>query len=151
MFASRKIVNIQTASHSEEFFVKPFVRPSMENKPARPLWILFSDNQPQKAFCQCPSGKSGLCCHVSAVLYALEEYHRTGNLSLEVACTSKLQTWHKNKPWQGKLTEIDNIKVQSAHKKLKSPQQTESRPVLKKVQQSMSTHASDACNRQREL
>ena len=133
MFASRKIVNIQTATVNENaLLLKAFVRPSMENKPARPLWILFTENKPSKAFCRCPAGMSGLCCHVSATLYALEEHSRTSNLTLELACTSKLQTWHKNKPWRGKLTEISNIKVESAKKKVK-PQQREAREIAKKV------------------
>ena len=104
----------------------------MENKPARPLWILFIENKPTKAFCRCPAGMSGLCCHVSATLYALEEHSRTSNLTLELACTSKLQTWHKNKPWGGKLTEISDIKVESAKKKAR-PQQREAREIAKKV------------------
>ena len=92
MFASRKIVNIQTATvNGHALLVKAFVRPSMENKPAGPFWILFTENKPSKAFCRCPAGKSGLCCcHVSATLYALEEHSRTSNLTLELACTSKL-------------------------------------------------------------
>ena len=140
MFASRKIVNIQTATvNGNALLLKAFVRPSMENKPARPL-------------CRCPAGKSGLCCHVSATLYALEEHSRTSNLTLELACTSKLQTWHKNKPWRGKLTEIDNIKVESAKKKVK-PQQREARQIAKKVKQrcSLKTHPSSMSEMQREL
>ena len=39
MFASRKILNIQTAIvRGNELLLKAFVRPIMENKPARPLW-----------------------------------------------------------------------------------------------------------------
>ena len=61
MFASRKIVNIQTATvNGNALLLKAFVRPSMENKPARPLWILFTENKPSKTFCRCPAGKSGL-------------------------------------------------------------------------------------------
>jgi hypothetical protein len=60
MFASRKIVNIQTATvNGDALLLKAFVRPSMKNKPARPLWILFPENNPSKAFCRCPAGKSG--------------------------------------------------------------------------------------------
>jgi hypothetical protein len=73
MFASRKIVNIQTATVNENaLLLEAFLRPSMVNKPARPLWVLFTENKPSKAFCRCPACKSGLCCHVSATLYALE-------------------------------------------------------------------------------
>ena len=152
MFASRKIVNIQTATVNENaLLLKAFVRPSMENKPARPLWILFTENKPSKAFCRCPAGMSGLCCHVSATLYALEEHSRTSNLTLELACTSKLQTWHKNKPWRGKLTEISNIKVQSTKKKDK-PQQREAREIAKKVKKCLlKTTPSRALEMQREL
>jgi hypothetical protein len=49
--------------------LKAFVWPSMAGKPARPLWISFHDNKSIQAFCRCPAGKSGLCCHVSAILY----------------------------------------------------------------------------------
>ena len=153
MFASRKIVNIQTATvNGNALLLKAFVRPSMEKKPARPLWIFFTENKPSKAFCRCPAGKSGLCCHVSATLYALEEHSRTSNLTLELACTSKLQTWHKNKPWRGKLTEIDNIKVESAKKKVK-PQLREARQIAKKVKQrcSLKSHPSSVSEMQREL
>jgi hypothetical protein len=93
IFASRKIVSVKTSVVHANKLLKAFVRPSMESKAARPLWILFSEDKPTKAFCRCPAGKSGLCCHVSAVLYALEEHSRTGNLTLEIACTSKLQTY----------------------------------------------------------
>ena len=98
------------------------MKPSMEGKPARPLWICFVDNRPIQAFCRCPAGKSGLCYHVSATLYVLEEHNRTCNLTLELTCTSKLQTWQKNKPWRGKGTEIQNVKVESANKKTKNYQ-----------------------------
>jgi hypothetical protein len=82
----------------------------------------------------------------------LLEHSRTSNLTLELACTSKLQTWHKNKPWRGKLTEIDNIKVESAKKKVK-PQQREARQIAKKVKQrcSLMSHPSSVSEMQREL
>lgn len=139
VFASRKILSIQTAElGSSKLLLKAFVRPSMEGKPARPLWICFVDNKPTQAFCRCPAGKSGLCCHVSATLYALEEYNRTCNLTLELPCTSKLQTWHKNKPWRGSITKIENIKVESAKKKTKTPKKRDCRTIAKKVEHTLS-------------
>ena len=132
IFASRKILSVCTAKLGPgKLLLKAFVRPSMEGKPARPLWISFVDNRPTEAFCRCPAGKSGLCCHVSATLYALEEHNRTCNLTLELPCTSKLQTWHKNKPWRGKVTEIQNIKVESANKKNKKSSKTRIQSVSK--------------------
>lgn len=154
IFASRRIVSVATANVDQErLLVKAFVRPTMEGKPARALWISFQHSKPTQAFCKCPAGKSGLCCHVSATLYALEEHTRSHNLTLELPCTSKLQTWHKNKPWKGNVTTIENIRVQSATKKSKKPQQRESRTISKKVQKSFndSTNCSNAEREQRLL
>jgi hypothetical protein len=64
-------VSVQIATLSQDkILVKAFVWPSMAGKPARPLRISFHDNKPTQAFCRCPAGKSGLCCHVSSILYA---------------------------------------------------------------------------------
>jgi hypothetical protein len=132
-------VSVQTATLSQDkILLKAFVRPSMEGKPARPLWISFHENMPTQAFCRCPAGKSGLCCHVSATLYALEEHNRTYNLTLELPCTSQLQTWHKNKPWKGQVTSINSMKVEAATKKVKNPQRRDSSVIAKKVQHILS-------------
>ena len=117
LFASRKIVSVSRAVVDSKVVVNGLVRPSMQAKTARPLWITFHDDCP--TFCKCPAGKSGLCCHVAAVLFALEENTRTGNMTLDISCTSKLQTWHRNKPWKGKLTETKNIRIISARNKVK--------------------------------
>jgi hypothetical protein len=150
IFASRRIVSVQTATLSQDkILLKAFVRPSMEGKPARPLWISFHENMPTQAFCRCPAGKSGLCCHVSATLYALEEHNRTYNLTLELPCTSQLQTWHKNKPWKGQVTSINSMKVEAATKKVKNPQRRDSRVIAKKVQHILSD-SSNYSNSERE-
>ena len=114
---------------------------------------VLHNNTPTQAFCKCPAGKSGLCCHVSATLYALEEHNRSHNLTLELPCTSKLRTWHKNKPWKGNVTTIENIKVQSATKKSKTPQQRKSWSIAKLVQKSLSdsSNCSDSEREQRLL
>jgi hypothetical protein len=69
-------VSVQIATLSQDkILLKAFVWPSMAGKPARPLWISFHDNKSTQTFCRCPAGKSGLCCHVSAILYILRFVH----------------------------------------------------------------------------
>ena len=45
--------------------------------------------------CTCAVGRSGLCAHVICILYQLILYTKTGNLKLEIACTTQPQQWHK--------------------------------------------------------
>lgn len=148
LFVSRKIIDVQSSVVNDTIVVKAVVRPSMLSKAARPLYITFVDNSPAQAFCKCPAGKSGLCCHVAATLYAVEEHTRTGNLTLEVPCTSKLQTWHKNKPWRGNLTETTNIKIISAKKKVKKAVKVKNRATSTAVKSHLLTKENST---QREL
>ena len=47
------------------------------------------------AFCTCPAGFSGCCNHITATLYALEDYVHLGLREQEkLGCTEKLQTWN---------------------------------------------------------
>ena len=47
------------------------------------------------AFCTCPAGLSGCCNHITATLYALEDYVHLGLREQEkLGCTEKLQTWN---------------------------------------------------------
>ena len=39
---------------------------------SRPATILFVNNIPVKAYCGCAVGKSGVCCHVIALLIQLK-------------------------------------------------------------------------------
>ena len=41
---------------------------------SRPAAILFTNNTPVKVYCGCAVGKSGLCCHVIALLIVLNYY-----------------------------------------------------------------------------
>ena len=48
-----------------------------------------------KAYCGCAVGKSGVCCHVIALLIQLNYYRENKKLYLHMSCTEKLQKWHK--------------------------------------------------------
>lgn len=48
----------------------------------------------KSAVCQCPAGLAGNCNHISALLYALEDFVRSGLRSGET-CTDRLQQWNK--------------------------------------------------------
>jgi len=43
---------------------------------SRPATILFTNNTPVKVYCGYAVGKSGLCCHVIALLIELNYYQK---------------------------------------------------------------------------
>ena len=61
---------------------------------SRPVTIQFFENKPVKAYCSCPVGKSGLCCHAIALLIQLKFFHCHKKLHLHMTCTERLQKWH---------------------------------------------------------
>ena len=62
---------------------------------SRPATILFVNNAPVEAYCGFAVGKSGLCCHMIALLIELNYYRENKKLYLNMSCTEKLQKWHK--------------------------------------------------------
>ena len=76
-------------------FVKGSNLKSYTGSVSRPAAILFVNNTPVKAYCGCAVGKSGLCCHVIALLIELNYYRDNKKLYLNMSCTEKLQKWHK--------------------------------------------------------
>ena len=86
--------------HSGVMYVKASILKSYTGSVSRPATILFANNTPVKAYCGCAVGKSGLCCHVIALLIELKYYHDNKKLStchknLNMSCTEKLQEWDK--------------------------------------------------------
>ena len=61
---------------------------------SRPVTVQFVENKPIKAYCSCPVGKSGLCCHAIALLIQLKFFHCNKKLHLHMSCTERLQKWH---------------------------------------------------------
>ena len=57
-----------------------------------PAVILFKNNFPQKAYCECSVGVI-LCCHVLALLLFLKHFYETKLKILSLTCTEQLQKW----------------------------------------------------------
>ena len=75
--------------------MKASILKSYTRSVSRPATILFANNTPVKAYCGYAVGKSGLCCHVIALLIELNYYRENKKLYLNMSCTEKLQKWHK--------------------------------------------------------
>ena len=61
---------------------------------SRPAVIKFEQSIPRKDHCNCPVGATGLCCLVLALLL-FAKHHETGEKTLELTFTEKLQKWYK--------------------------------------------------------
>ena len=98
LFSSRRIMSVKAtkaSEHSGVMYVKASILKSYTGSVSRPATILFVNNTPVKAYCGCAVGKSGLCCHVIALLIELNYYRDNKKLYLNMSCTEKLQKWHK--------------------------------------------------------
>lgn len=74
------------------------VLPSMKEDKMYSVRIILSDHTAhiEQAFCVCPAGLSGCCNHITATLYCIEDYFRSGlNEDDQKGCTEKLQTWNQ--------------------------------------------------------
>lgn len=65
------------------------------------------------ANCQCPSGKSGYCNHIMAMLMELAEYSllQLARIPEEVACTSRAREWGIPRSLTGRNTPILDVTV----------------------------------------
>ena len=116
MFQSRRMKTIKVLKMGEsEVFIKASVLKSFTNEVTRTVTVKFNGNIHEKAYCECPVGNCGLCCHAILVLLQLKHFTRYNKLLLALTCTQKLQTW--NHPNTGKK---DSAKVKTAsHIRLK--------------------------------
>lgn len=85
----------QSIEHSNVTYVKANILKSYTGSVSRPATVLFCENTPLQAYCGCAVGKSGLCCHVIALLIQLNYYNDNKKLYLHMSCNEKLQRWHK--------------------------------------------------------
>ena len=98
LFSSRRIMSekaTKASEHSGVMYVKASFLKSYTGSVFRPATILFANNTPVKTYCGCAVEKSGLCCHVIALLIELNYYRDNKKLCLNRSCTEKLQKWHK--------------------------------------------------------
>ena len=100
------------------YFCKSTNKKILWFRKSRPAIILFHQSVPFKAYCECPVGRSGLCCHVLAVLLFLKHFTDTKEKFLELTCTQQLQTLHRRST-KGSIPMVPlrQIKLKSAKAK----------------------------------
>ena len=98
MFSSRRTVSVKTqkdGNNPQYAYIKVKMLKSYSGNISRPVTIQFFENKHVKAYCNCPVGKSGLCCHAIALLIQLKFFslpQKTPSLhdlygeSTEMAC-----------------------------------------------------------------
>ena len=74
------------------------VLPSMKKDKMYNVFTVLSklSAKVKTAFCVCPAGLSGCCNHITATLYCVEDYFRSGmDEEDKKGCTEKLQAWNQ--------------------------------------------------------
>ena len=97
MFSSRRTVSVKIlkdGNNPRYTYIKANMLKSYTGSISRPVTVQFVENKPIKAYCSCPVGKSGLCCHAIALLIQLKFLHCNKKLHLHMSCTERLQKWH---------------------------------------------------------
>ena len=84
MFSSRRTVSVKILKDKNNY----------SGNTSRPVTMQFFENKLVKAYCSCPVGKSGLCCHAIALLIQLKFFLCDKKLHLHMTCTERLQKWH---------------------------------------------------------
>ena len=71
------------------------------------------DGSLEASQCECAAGigPHALCKHVVAVLFAIHDFSVNGNIKLQLACTQKLQTFHKAKPFLASPVKAKELKI----------------------------------------
>jgi len=96
MFQSRRMKTIKVLKANEnELFIKASVLKSYNSEVTRNVIVMFKGNSPVGAYCECPVGICGLCCHAILVLLQIRHFTLHNELLLALTCTQKLQKWHR--------------------------------------------------------
>ena len=97
-FKSGHVLSIKCKEFDGKFYVKSHVLLSMKKSTSYNCWIVLrKDGMVMSAYDGCPAGIDGRCNHVTATLFALEEFHKqetTIPLGTGVSSTSRPCTWN---------------------------------------------------------
>ena len=97
-FKSGHVLSIKCKEFDGKFYVKSHVLPSMKKTTSYNCWIVLrKDGMVMSAYDGCPAGIDRRCNHVTATLFALEEFHKqetTIPLGTGVSSTSRPCTWN---------------------------------------------------------
>lgn len=138
-YKSGNVHSIHHLKESGKHFIKSQVLPSMKKNLIYQCQIVMSSiGGVLKAYCGCPAGIDGRCNHVSATLFALDEYCKEREkISIE-SCTSKPCKWNIPRKRKGPVSPISAM---SFHKHDYSKQiKTDRTPNIKKGKDVQAIH-----------
>ena len=105
-----EVMDHPMSSHSEFIYLK--VLSSMKKSTPYSTYISMwqSSMSIHSAYCSCPAGLSGICCHVAAFLYACTNSKGSSTNTTNVSCTSFPQKWHI----PSRKRKVDNFPIHEA-------------------------------------
>ena len=112
-YKSGNVHSILHLKQSGKHYLKSQVFPSMKKNLIYQCNIVMSSiGVVLKSYCGCPAGIDGRCNHVSATLFALDEYCKEREKMSEESCTSKPCRWNVPKKRKGPVTPIPAMSFQ---------------------------------------
>ena len=121
-YKSGHVLTVKSCNEDTRSYIKSQVLPSMRKDLC--LIMVWRNGLVQKAYCACPTGIDGRCIHVTATLFALEEFCKLRAKQEETrkACTSQKCKWNVPRKRKLGLVPIANLKFRKhEHGKLKKP------------------------------
>lgn len=112
LFKAGHIQSVFVAIQGDRYVFKCVCLPEMKKDTVYKVTLSLSNvGHIQTATCVCPAGvgPTGRCKHISALCYALEEYHRIKTLRSPRSCTSELQKWNQPRKHKLDACAVDDI------------------------------------------
>ena len=96
-FKSGHVLTVKCREYDGKFYVTSKVLPSMKKSVVYNCYIVLNKvGKVMTAYDGCPAGVDGRCNHVTSTLFALEEFFKQNNISVQpsLSCTSKPCAWN---------------------------------------------------------
>lgn len=127
-YKSGHVLFVSHLASNGKHYLKSKVLPSMKKTAVYTCHIVMTSfGNMLRAKCACPAGVDGRCNHVTATMFALDEYskQRVKVDSSDISCTSKPCSWNVPRKRKGNIVPIAKIKF-SKHDYLKSKKKRKS-------------------------
>lgn len=113
-YRSGHVLFISHRPEKGKHYLKSQVLPSMKKKAVYTCYIVMTSiGNELRAQCGCPAGVDGRCNHVTATLFALDEYCKqrvkASQDSSDLSCTSKPCKWNVPRKRKGSVVSIANM------------------------------------------
>lgn len=114
-YKSGHVLFISHLADKGKHYLKSQVLPSMKKQAVYTCYIVLTSlGNVLRAQCGCPAGIDGRCNHVTATMFALDEYckqrTKTESDPSDLSCTSKPCKWNVPRKRKGNVMPIANIK-----------------------------------------